>query len=109
MCEQILQYIQEHLEVDISMNDISQEFGISASTVTRRLKEKYNIGFKAYLNDCRIERAKQIMRENPEKMIKEIAALVGFNNTVSFNRLFKQHEGISPGQYMENLRLTTRA
>ena len=109
MCEQILQYIQQHLEIDISMNDVSQEFGISASTVTRRLKEKYNIGFKAYLNDCRIERAKEIMRENPEKMIKEIAAMVGFNNTVSFNRLFKQHEGISPGQYLENLHFTTRA
>ena len=109
MCEQILQYIQQLLEIDISMNDVSQEFGISASTVTRRLKEKYNIGFKAYLNDCRIERAKEIMRENPEKMIKEIAAMVGFNNTVSFNRLFKQHEGISPGQYLENLHFTTRA
>lgn len=108
ICQQILQYIQENLHVDISMDDVSREFGMSASTVARRLKEKYNIGFKAYLNDCRIERAKTLMQEKPEILVKDAAAMTGFNNTVSFNRLFKQHEGISPGQYLENLRLTKR-
>ncbi len=43
------------------------------------------------------------MREHPELMIKDIAIMTGFNNVVSFNRLFKKYEKISPGQYMENL------
>ena len=98
----ILEYIQENLDKDLSMNDICNEFGMSSSTVARRLKEN-NISFKSYLNDQRINKAKELMREHPELMIKDIAIMTGFNNVVSFNRLFKKYEKISPGQYMENL------
>ena len=59
--------------------------------------------FKYYLNEIRIERAKNIMRQNPEVMIKDVAEQVGYNNTVTFNRLFKKYEGISPSQYMKNI------
>lgn len=103
VCAQILEYIQQNLSNDLSMDDICQKFNMSASTVTRRLKEKYNIGFKSYLNEIRIERAKNIMRQNPEVMIKDVAEQVGYNNTVTFNRLFKKYEGISPSQYMKNI------
>ncbi|MDY3304915.1 MAG: helix-turn-helix domain-containing protein [Clostridia bacterium] len=85
------------------MDEISIEFKISKITVARRLKER-NILFKAYVNEQRIEKAKEIMRNNPNKMIKDIAFETGFVNVVSFNRLFKKYELISPKQYQDNLK-----
>ena len=101
--DEILSYINSHLADDISMDEISMEFKISKSTVARRLKER-NILFKAYVNEQRIEKAKEIMRNNPNKMIKDIAFETGFVNVVSFNRLFKKYELISPKQYQDNLK-----
>lgn len=99
----ILDYIQENLDKDLSMDDICNEFGMSASTVARRLKER-DISFKSYFNDMRIKKAKELMQEHPELMVKDIAAMTGFNNIVSFNRLFKKYEKVSPSQYIENLK-----
>ena len=102
--DEILKYIQENLDKDLSMDDICNKFGMSASTVARRLKER-NINFKSYINDQRIKKAKELMHAHPDWMVKDIAQMTGFNNIVSFNRLFKKYEAISPGQYMENLKL----
>lgn len=99
--DEILKYIDEHSSEDISMNDVCERFKLSASTITRRLHDRYNINFKTYLDDIRIEKAKKLMKENPNEMIKTIAVSVGYANITSFNRMFKRKEGVSPGQYIK--------
>jgi|GEM_PF-6391402 len=101
VCDKILQYINDNLSKDISMNDISEKFELSASNISKQLKNKYNIGFKSYLNKQRVNRAKEIMDQDKNIKIKDLALMVGFNNVVSFIRIFKKIEGISPGQYIE--------
>ena len=101
VCEKILQYIDQNLEKDLSMNDLSEQFELSVSNISKRLKDKYNIGFKSYLNEKRVEKAKKIMDENKKIKIKDLAPMVGFDNVASFIRVFKKQEGISPGQYLE--------
>ena len=76
---------------------------MSASTVARRLRERYDISFKNYVDDLRIEKAKSIMMENPNIMIKEVATMVGYANIASFNRMFKRKEGVAPGQYLDKI------
>lgn len=99
----ILEYIDSNLHRDLSMDDICNEFGMSSSTVARHLKEK-DITFKSYFNEQRMLKAKEIIKQHPEYMVKDIAEMLGFGNIVTFNRLFKKHEGMSPGQYIENLK-----
>lgn len=106
ICDKILEYINENLSKDISMNDISVEFGMSISNIGKRLRDKYNINFKSYINERRIEKAKEIMRENKNIKIKDLAPMIGFNSSVSFIRCFKNIEGISPRQYIEMNNMT---
>ena len=101
--DKIIEFINQNLSKDISMNDICEEFKMSASTVARRLRERYNISFKNYVDDLRIEKAKSIMMENPNIMIKEVATMVGYANIASFNRMFKRKEGVAPGQYLDKI------
>ena len=101
--DKIIEFINQNLSKDISMNDICEEFKMSASTVARRLRERYDISFKNYVDDLRIEKAKSIMMENPNIMIKEVATMVGYANIASFNRMFKRKEGVAPGQYLDKI------
>lgn len=44
------------------------------------------------------------MQKRTELMVKDIAAMTGFNNIVSFNRLFEKYKKVSQNQYIENLK-----
>jgi YesN/AraC family two-component response regulator len=59
------------------------------------------MSFKPYVNQLRVEKAKRLMSEQ-ESSINEIASKVGFKNTNSFIRVFKQFEGTTPGTYRTN-------
>lgn len=98
---EILEYINENLGEDISIGDVSEHFGISPSSIGRILRMQYNVTFKTYINDVRIKKAKQIMDENKNILIKDLAQMCGYNNAVSFIRMFKKSEGVSPGQYVK--------
>ena len=54
-----------------------------------------------YLTKLRIEKAKHLLMTTNDRVF-EISQSVGFNNEYYFNRRFKEHVGISPGQYRRN-------
>ena len=99
LCDEIFEYINENICHDISINDIVDRFGISASHFSKLIKTNYNITFKKYLNETRMKKAKEILDSNKNIQINDVAEMVGFNSAVSFIRAFKRVEGISPGQY----------
>lgn len=47
------------------------------------------------------------MAGNNNCSLKDLCALVGFENTATFIRIFKKFEGITPGKYMKLLRPDT--
>lgn len=98
---EILQYINDNLGRDISISDVADNFSISPSYVGRILRINYNVTFKTYINDARIKKAKQIMDNDKTILIKDLAKSLGYNNAVSFIRMFKKSEGVSPGQYIK--------
>lgn len=57
-----------------------------------------------YFNHMRIEHSKTQLRQYHQvRTIKEIALSAGFSDPYYFSRTFKQHEGISPKQYIDSL------
>jgi YesN/AraC family two-component response regulator len=51
------------------------------------------------MNTRRIERAKELLRQNPNMNVAEIAEAVGYNNTPSLTRNFRKLEGLTPSEY----------
>jgi len=99
--ENILEYIDNNLQRDISLRDIADWIGLSSGYVSTLFKEYIGKNFVDYLNGKRVERAKQLMKDT-RLNIKEVGFRVGFNNIQTFMRTFKKYEGITPGQYREN-------
>ena len=76
----------------------ASEIGVSYSYLSRKFKEECGQGFSDYLNQLRIENAKQLI-EAGDSNIKEIVNQVGFNNYNYFFKVFKDSEGMTPSEY----------
>lgn len=99
--KQIIEYIKENIHKDISVSDVRDKFGVSASYISKVLKSEYNTSFKLYIDRLRVDAAKKMMDEDKNILIKDIAQSLGYDNAISFIRMFKRVEGISPGTYQK--------
>ncbi len=67
---------------------------VSTRTLHRQLREE-GAGLQALKDEARLERAMALLRRS-DKPIKQVAALVGFDNEKSFSRAFRQWTGQAP-------------
>ncbi len=95
----LLDYIHENYMKDISLSDAADQYEISQGYVGKLFREHLQTTFKDYLNQYRVDAAKELLVQNPTMKINEIAQRVGFISAVTFNRVFKRYESVSPGEY----------
>lgn len=100
--DKVLEYIDENISKDISLNDLANYAGLSSTYISKIFKEQIGINCIEYINRNRIGKAKQLLK-NTQLTVQEIGFRVGFNNIRTFMRTFKQYEGLPPGQYRENI------
>jgi AraC-like DNA-binding protein len=101
--DEIEEYIRNHFhEQDISVVSICEKFQITSSYFSRIFKKHTGTNLPNYIHKLRIERAKQLIG-NTDLNINQIAEKVGFYNSLTFGRVFKKYEGITPGQYRERV------
>lgn len=95
----VLDYLDKHYGEDINLNLVADKLNLTfRSYLSSIFKEKTNINFSEYLNNLRIEQAKELLM-NLELRIQDIALQVGYQNVNSFIRMFKRCAGITPGEY----------
>ena len=100
-------YIYGNFQRDISLQDLSDEFNITPKYCSKLFARLNNDTFKNYLNTVRIEKAREMLSENPLIKIVELAGKVGFNSATSFIRVFNKYAGVSPKAYAERVLSTS--
>lgn len=96
--QNVINYINENYSKNITLDDIALACGYSKYRLCHIMKKKYGTSPIIYLTKCRINQACLLLIET-DKSIKEIMYEVGFNNQVSFFRLFKNHTNYTPTEY----------
>ena len=94
----ITRYLQEHLDEDISLSLLSEEFHLSAQYISQLFKSEIGVNFLAYLTNIRMERAKKLLLSTALS-IGEISEQLGFGDYRVFTKVFKKTEGVTPSQY----------
>lgn len=74
--------------------DVARELFLSERTLQRRITEE-GTTFRALLEDARRETARRLLAD-PTIDIRETAFLLGYQDTPSFHRAFRDWEGLSP-------------
>jgi two-component system response regulator YesN len=82
----------------LTLSEAAQMIGVTSSYLSRVFKKEFGVKFTDYLNQIRIEKAKEFLT-NPHIKVLEISEKVGFNNAEYFTRIFKRHTGITPVHY----------
>ena len=100
LLEKIHSYIHLNYAERIGRNEIAGEFFLTPDYLSRMYKKKTGLNLKDYINNYRIERAKQLL-SNEELTISEVAEKVGFDNYSYFSTLFKKLTGFSPKEYQK--------
>lgn len=100
--ELITGYIHSHYRERFSLEDISVKFGISPSHLSRSFYKKTGIHFIEYVNQVKINKAKQLLI-NSNMIISEIFEDIGYDNLEHFSRVFKKYVGVSPSKYRSEI------
>lgn len=99
---QIDTYIMEHLTEDLSIEDICSYFQIGKTQLCDIARHSYGKGIATHIRNLRIQRAKELLDENPESTIADIASECGFKDYNYFISLFKKATGMTPKQYQKS-------
>lgn len=99
LINKIDQYIRQHLATPITNQMLSAKFGLSPSYLSRLFKEYKKLTPAEYITRLRIEKARQLLSDSPELLIKDIAQIVGYSDPLYFSRVFKKNTGVYPTEY----------
>ncbi len=94
----IKRYVNDHLKEELSLDTIAADAGLSPSYLSRMFCRQTGMNLIAYINECRVKRAKELLRDSNLK-IYEVSQEVGFENPHYFSRIFKRHTGMTPYEY----------
>ena len=102
--ENLLQLMERdklYRDPELSILDVSAKLGVPRHHVTQVLNEDLGKNFYTFINEYRIEDAKQRLKD-PQNKLYTVLAIgfdAGFNSKSSFNTLFKKSVGMTPSEY----------
>lgn len=93
-----IEYIEENLcENDLCLESVSASIFVSRCHYSRMFKEHFGIGFKEYIMNKRIQKAKVMLQEGTS--VTEVCYAVGYGDLTHFGRVFKRLVGEKPSEY----------
>ena len=98
----LLLYIDEHIEKNISFQEICIKLDIDYKYASNCFKKDLGIGFSKYFNKVKMEKAKEML-ETTDLLIQNIAEKLGYTNAYYFTRTFKSIYGMSPAEYRKQI------
>ena len=99
--EEVKMFVQNHYQNEaLNISFIADQVGYHPSYVSKLFKEETGMGLLDFINQIRIEAAKDILKGSEKKKLEDVATAVGYSNVRTFMRIFKSYEGVTPGQYM---------
>ncbi len=99
--QQAIAYIQEHLDRDLSLDEIAAEVNLSAYHFARLFKQSTSLAPHQYQIRCRVERARELLQAG-EMTIAAIATQVGFYDQSHLSRHFRRIFRVSPKVIQQN-------
>ncbi|OXM83555.1 response regulator [Paenibacillus rigui] len=96
--EVALQYIRTHYQEELSLEKVASIVYLNPAYFSQLFKQKTGQGFKDYIIQLRMERAKELLRD-PYLKIADIAERVGYQDMRHFTQVFRKKLTVTPTEY----------
>jgi AraC-like DNA-binding protein len=102
--EDVCRYIEEHIADPLTLQQIALYACVSPAYLNRLFRSSLGISVMKYVAHHRMEMAKQLLSGMDANVlpIRELSALVGFQDPAYFSRVFKKWEGVSPEVFRQH-------
>jgi AraC-like DNA-binding protein len=101
LAEQIKQVLLDSIASPLSLDDLARRFECRKETLIRVFRRAFHTTPHAFLNNVRVEQAKQRLKRGEE--IADVAADLGFSDQAQLHRTFVKYTASTPGQYRRGL------
>ena len=98
----VREYIDAHATRDISLAELAAEAGVSRVYLSRAFARHVGVPPHIYLNAVRLRRARASLLRG--HALADTAAAAGFSDQSHFTRRFKGAMGLSPGEWLRQVR-----
>ena len=102
LVDEIRRYLEENYATEITLSALAEKYKISPGYLSLLFAERTGKKFTDYLTDCRISKAKELLKHT-ELRIYEIATAVGYNDPYYFSNCFKKLTNLTPSEYRASL------
>lgn len=95
----LFNYINENYNRILSLDELAKVVGITPQHLCSSFKKNTTQTITEYINLIRIKKSKELIIQNREMQIKEIARLVGYNDVSYFCSVFRKLVNMSPIEF----------
>ena len=95
-----IRFMKQSYASPVSIRQIAGELGMSEAAFSQYFKKVTGLSPKAFLTGIRMEKARELIAI---ASVTDAAMELGYDNISHFIALFKEHFGVTPGQYKKQL------
>jgi len=99
--KRVVEFIEEHLAEQISLAALAELADLSLYHFARAFAQSFGAPPHRYHMARRMDRAKSLL-QRPALSVTEIGARIGFRETSSFSKAFRNFTGLTPTEYRRN-------
>jgi AraC-like DNA-binding protein len=97
---------QSFLDPNFRITTLCSKLYTNRTYLSNLINDEFEMSFSDFINQYRIKFAKELMvvKMNSNYSLNHFSEEAGFGSVSSFNRAFKQFEGLTAGEYRKNLK-----
>lgn len=96
-----LDLIETEMHRPLSLDDLAGSVGVTPQYFCELFRSITSRRPTEYINQRRVDRAKELLLREPKSRIHDIGKRVGFESDSYFSTVFRKYEGISPRMFRE--------
>ena len=97
--EQWMKTEKPYLNPEFRLLDMREVLPLNRTYLSQLINAEYGCNFYQYVTNYRVEEAKQVMEQNPDMKMQDVAEQCGFSSPTVFARVFARETGISPSDW----------
>ena len=96
-----IQYISNHVNQPISVDEIAKALNMERSTLSKKFKRELGFNISTFIMRRKLEEAKSLLTYS-DKTISEISEYLCFSSQAYFQNVFKKKYGMTPREYRQS-------